>query len=197
VAIIVMSYQGGQSTWLRQGQVDGAELIERVAGIDLRPHHALPVYNALRDHLAVLRKRHPQKVLAALREHGYLGPALQRQLPDDPAYQASLLTHVLRECHGGSLDRDLAVAVIEEAAGPPAPALLAAVSGLLASPADSGDIALAFARSALEYYEQPGDGSGSSAATPKPRVPGSGGPYTRGLRLAPARPGERSRLDKR
>jgi hypothetical protein len=159
VAILVLSCLGGQglSAWFQWGQVDSAELIAKVAGLPLRPVHVPSVYGAIQDYLHVLQGRHgTETVVATLREHGYLAPALQGQLPDDPGYQASVLARLLRDCHGDRLKRDTATGILQHSGGTPTPALLKAVMGMLASPADHAAACRAFALGTLKSFGPPG-----------------------------------------
>jgi hypothetical protein len=155
VAILTLSRLGGQSlsTWFHFGQVDGPELIRTVAGLALLPRHVPLVYDPLQEYLWVVRDRDAtQSLQAALRAHGHLAPALQRQLPDDLTYQARTLARLLRDCHGRKLGKDTAVTILRDDGGPPTPALLSAVLGMLASPADAAAIRDAFALGALKPF---------------------------------------------
>ena len=82
------------------------------------------------------RRYRPHDVRRALREHGFLAGVLQANESADEEYQVRALHEFLLAAYPAGLSQPAILRVLTEAGSPPTPALLAAVSLCLSSPAD-------------------------------------------------------------
>ena len=82
------------------------------------------------------RRYRPHDVRQALREHGFLAGVLQANESADEEYQVRALHEFLLAAYPAGLSQPAILRVLTEAGSPPTPALLAAVSLCLSSPAD-------------------------------------------------------------
>jgi hypothetical protein len=169
VAILILSQLGGQSlgSWLRFGQVDFRELTGKLGAPALRPAHARQVCEAIGEYLAMHQGPDREEVAEILRDRQFLAPALHRHLPAEPAYQARLLTSLLSACYGKRIGKKAAASILGEVVVPPTPALLKAVTGMIADPADLETAMQAFAAGSLKSVTH-------APGSPRPD-PGTGG----------------------
>jgi hypothetical protein len=129
--------------WLTSGQLDVTLLIELLALANPYPQHARIVCDVMLTYLLRAQSCYqPQRVRAALQEHGFLARALQKQHPEQDQYQLDVLYELLKFAYpqpaatpGQDLSRGAIQQILSGSAGPPpTPALLGAVLKLLHRP---------------------------------------------------------------
>jgi hypothetical protein len=102
-----------------------------------RPQQFRAVCDAILRRLQEAPRRYrPHDVRRVLREHGFLAGVLQANEPADEEYQVRALHEFLFAAYPAGLNKPAILAILTGAGSPPTPALLAAVSLCLSSPAD-------------------------------------------------------------
>jgi ribosomal protein L34 len=144
--------------WLTSGQVDATVLIDLLATASSYPQHARIVCDVTLAYLAKAQRCYqPQRVRAALQEHGFLARALQKYQPDQDQYQFDVLYQLIRAVYpqpavtpGQELSWDAIQQILSGLAGPPpTPALLCAVLMLLYRPESREHAWTAYVRGSL------------------------------------------------
>jgi hypothetical protein len=118
--------------------LNAVELIALVGreGYD-RPQHFRTVCDAILRRLEESPRRYrPHDVRRALREHGFLAGVLQANESADEEYQVRALHEFLLAAYPAGLAKPAILRILTGTGGTPTPALLAAVSLCLSSPAD-------------------------------------------------------------
>jgi hypothetical protein len=124
--------------WYASQEIDGVQLIHLLAGKWDRSHHARVLCDVTRDYLVKMAAHNqPDEIQVALRQHGFLGHALEANHVGYDQYQVNALCDFLKAAYPNGLDGPAIIEVLTSSYLPPTPALLVATLLLLARPSDA------------------------------------------------------------